>query len=169
MSGTPRVTAHIREEVKVLQRLGFTYARHDSRSHPVFEHAQYGEVTLPNSPRGGGWKHQLRRTIAERMGMTVMSLEALIAGQASVGKRSPSHSRPPRGRTRTRPPGIRHLYVAPETHAAPPVPEAPVVSFEPTGPITSKRRAHWAAMEAERTRANLENPWPWATTRRSAA
>lgn len=167
MSGTPRVTAHIREEVKVLQRLGFTYARHDSRSHPVFEHAQYGEITLPNSPRGGGWKHQLRRTIAERMGMTVMSLEALIAGQASVGKRSPSHSRPPRGRTRTRPPGIRHLYVAPETLAAPPVSEPATPSWAPSDPISAQREAHWDRMKGEAIRDHLSHPWPWP--RRSEA
>ena len=32
---------------------------------------------------------------------------------------------------------------------------------EPWGPITPSRRAHWAAMEAERVRANLAHPWPW--------
>jgi hypothetical protein len=51
----------------------------------------------------------------------------------------------PKGRERT-----RHLTVAPEPAA-----------FEPSDPISPKRRAHWAAMEAERTRANLANPWPW--------
>lgn len=162
MSHTPRVTAHVREEVKILGRLGFTYARHDSRSHPVFTHPQYGDITLPSSPKGGGWKHHLRCTLAQRMSLSVPELEALIAGQATVGKRT-TRKRPPSDRKRTRPAGVRHLKAAPEPVSAPtPAPEpVPVVSFEPTGPITSKRRAHWAAMEAELVRSNLANPWPW--------
>lgn len=79
--------------------------------------------------------------------------QAETSGTASVGKR-------------TRPAAARHLWVAPDVAAAPPAPKpAPVVTFDPTGPISERRRAHWAAMEGERIRANLDNPWPW----RSAA
>lgn len=96
------------------------------------------------------------------MGMNLAQVEAAIHGQP-VGKRSK-----PAGRKRTRPPGIRHLYVAPETLAAPPVPEPVAVEYAPTDPITKKRRDLWAAMEGERTRANLANPYPWSSTRRAA-
>lgn len=162
----PRVSRNkdVNREAQILCDLGFAFTGRNSRSHPLFTHEQFGTVELVTSPGSRRWREGHRWRLARRLGMTLPQLEALIAGQAVIGK-----PRRPGGRKRSRPAAAaRHLHVAPDVAAAPhaPAPEpVPVVSFEPADPITRARRAHWAAMEAERTRANLANPYPW----RSAA
>lgn len=150
----------VREEADHLERLGFRYQGLDSAGHHLFDHIEHGEIVLPGSPSARHWRQHHRRNVAKAMGVSVPVVEALIHGQSKpVGKR-----RRASGRKRSRAP--RHLFVAPETVAAPPV-KAPVpaVAFEPSDPISRDRRQRWAQLQQEATRENLARPWPW----RSAA
>lgn len=154
----------VREEGRILERLGFRFQGTDSSGHLVFDHATFGEIVMACSPGARHWRRSHRRDVAKRMGIKPAELRALINGQATVGKRSASHARPPRGRRRRAPRGLRHLSIAPEVAAAPPAraPE-PVVRFEATDPITETRRARWERLADERDRANAECRFPWRT------
>lgn len=172
----------VRAEAAVLHRLGYEYDGLDSRGHLVFEHPDHeGCVTLACSPSRRGWRFHTRRAVAAHLGVTPLGLEAMINGQARVGRRRKS------GRKRSRPPAARHLHVAPEALAAPPVPEAKpdreaepeivlarelgrVADCLPSDPIGSRDVA-WKQIEKAKlglaARERLEHPWPWP--RRSEA
>lgn len=153
----------VREEAAHLERLGFRYQGFDSAGHHVFDHALHGELVMAGSPSSYRWRLDHRKTVAKAMGVNLAQVEALIHGQP-VGKRT----KRPAGRKRSRPPVARHLYVAPEALAAPPVPEPVAVEYAPTDPIDSARRAQWAALQGEYVREHLRNPYPWPSTRRAA-
>lgn len=139
-------------------RLGFQFTHFRGRSHPVFLHATYGEIGLPDTPGDRNWLRAHRRELARLMGVTVGELEARIVGQAKIGKRSTAPR--PAGRQRNRPPRARrHLAPAPDPQqrpepAAKPVVPAPV--WAGTDPITDERRRVWRERAEELARLNAE-------------
>lgn len=138
----------VREEARVLERLGFLYVGHTANGHLRFEHPGHG----------AHGRRANRRALARLMRLDVHALTALIAGQESVGRAT--HHHPSRRRPR-KPRALRHLSIAPEAVAEPVVVvEAPAV-FSPSDPISESRRAHWARLRSELDRQNLENRFPW--------
>lgn len=146
----------VREEAEILERLGFHYQGLAGSGHHVFEHAEHGEIVMASSPSAYHWRRSHRRGVAKAMGLNLPQVEALIHGQREPVKRPRA-----RGRKRSRPPVARHLYVAPEALAAPPVPEPVAATYAPTDPIDPARRAQWAALQGEYVRDHLAHPFPW--------
>lgn len=153
----------VREEVRVLQRLGWTYTGKNGAGHHEFEHpARETCVTLADTPSSPTWRRGHRRQLAEKMGLNVWQLERLIAGQ-------PTTKRPGRQRTRApRKPGPRALHLLPPVEPEPDPPSPPPVvaaRFEPTDGITPAREALWARNEnevaREKARERLHPTYPW--------
>lgn len=167
---TVRVSADkdVRYAARILRRFGFEFIGF-SNSHPIFEHAAYGTIGLPDTPGDRNWLHAHRRDLARRMGITVAELEARIIGQARIGKRSASSKRP--GRARSRPPrAMRHLVAvpAPQIVAAPEPEPEPAPAWTAFDPITDERREWWRRKAAELERLNAEARHRGLSTRKAA-
>ncbi|TXH49114.1 MAG: hypothetical protein E6Q97_23325 [Desulfurellales bacterium] len=69
------IGGEVREEVRLLQRLGFEYVGRTSSSHLEFRHPEFGKTELPSSPSDYRWRENSRGLLARQLGISKAELE----------------------------------------------------------------------------------------------
>lgn len=86
----------VREEITILQRLGFEYLGTNAGGHLLFEHPVHGVLRpmscTPRNPMT--WRRAHRVEVARLMGMNLWQFERLLAGQAPTKRRRAKGKRP---------------------------------------------------------------------------
>lgn len=94
----------VREEMAILERLGFRYLGMNAAGHHLFEHPEHGRLRpMSSTPKNQfTWRIRHRGEVATLLGLTLFQFERLIAGQPL--RQRPRVSRPRYRRPRQRRP-----------------------------------------------------------------
>lgn len=79
------MNSEVREEMRLLSKVGWRRIGHTGGDHQAIEHPEYGRWTLPSSPSDHRWRKNQRRDIARLMGRTLRDLE-IEMGVASASR-----------------------------------------------------------------------------------
>lgn len=85
----------VRDEMAILERLGFRYLGMNAAGHHIFEHPEHGRLRpMSSTPRNAmSWRRRHRTEVAALLGLNLFQFQRLIAGQPLQRRARPSRGR----------------------------------------------------------------------------